>query len=239
MRLYGELVDWYSLVSRPKEYAEEAAHVLALLAAGAEGPVETLLELGAGAGHLASHLTATLSCTLSDLSPDMLALSRQLNSDCEHVAGDMRSLRLDRLFDAVLIHDAVGYMTTEADPAAAIGTAAAHLRGGGVAIFIPDDIRDDYAPHEEEGGFGADGRSLRYVERSHVATPGSDAVAVDFELTLRDGEAVRVEHDRHFFGLFDRATWHRLMQAAGFEILALNVFDPFAGEHAVFVGRKT
>ena len=41
----------------------------------------------------------------------MLELSRTLNPDCEHLEGDMRTLRLGRTFDAVLIHDAVMYMT--------------------------------------------------------------------------------------------------------------------------------
>ena len=45
----------------------------------------------------------------------MLALSRALNPECEHLAGDMRTLRLGRVFDAVFVHDAVCYMTTRAD----------------------------------------------------------------------------------------------------------------------------
>ena len=49
------------------------------------------------------------TCTLSDLSPQMLSLSRTLNPGCEHVLGDMRTLRLGRTFDAVFVHDAVMY----------------------------------------------------------------------------------------------------------------------------------
>jgi len=44
----------------------------------------------------------------------MLELSRTINPEAEHILGDMRTLRLGRTFDAVLIHDAICYMTTEA-----------------------------------------------------------------------------------------------------------------------------
>jgi hypothetical protein len=35
--------------------------------------------------------------------------------ECEHLQGDMRELRIDRTFDAVFVHDAIAYMTTEED----------------------------------------------------------------------------------------------------------------------------
>jgi hypothetical protein len=53
----------------------------------------------------------------------MRAMSRALNPDCEHLDGDMRSVRLARSFDAVFVHDAVCYMTTESDLRMAIETA--------------------------------------------------------------------------------------------------------------------
>ncbi len=80
-----------------------------------DGEATTLLELGAGAGHNAVHLKGTFVCTLSDLSESMLALSRELNPTCDHVLGDMRTLRLGRSFDAVLVHDAICHMATESD----------------------------------------------------------------------------------------------------------------------------
>ena len=41
--------------------------------------------------------------TLVDLSDGMLAVSRQLNPECEHHLGDMRTVRLGRTFDAVWV----------------------------------------------------------------------------------------------------------------------------------------
>ena len=121
------------------------AAILELLRDRIEGPLATLLELGSGGGNMASHLT-DLMLTLSDLSPEMLELSRTINPGVEHLAGDMRTLRLGRTFDAVLIHDAICYMTTESDLRAAIDTAFVHLRPGGVAVLQPDHVRERSSP---------------------------------------------------------------------------------------------
>jgi trans-aconitate methyltransferase len=82
-----------------------------------------VLELGSGGGNNASHLKAHCDLTLIDASDRMLALSRRINPECEHVTGDMRTVRLDRQFDAVFIHDAIDYMVTLDDLRAALTTA--------------------------------------------------------------------------------------------------------------------
>lgn len=56
----------------------------------------------------------------------MLGLSKALNPECEHHLGDMRTLRLGQTFDAVLVHDAVMYMTTVTQLGEAAATAFAH-----------------------------------------------------------------------------------------------------------------
>jgi hypothetical protein len=61
-----------------------------------------------------------------------LAVSRALNPECEHLDGDMRTVRLGRVFDSVLIQDAVTYMATESDLKRAMETAYVHCRPDGV-----------------------------------------------------------------------------------------------------------
>ncbi len=106
-RLYADLAWRMPLVTPPEHYTEEAALTRELLVAACEGPARTRLELGSGGGNNASHLKHHFTLTLVDLSPDMLGVSRGLNPECEHVVGDMRSLRLGLAFDCVLIHDAI------------------------------------------------------------------------------------------------------------------------------------
>jgi len=101
-RFYGELADWWPLISPPEEYAEEAAQAATVLNS-ASISVREVLELGSGGGHNAVHLKAHFAMTLVDLSEQMLEVSRVLNPECEHRQGDMRTLRLDRSYDAVFV----------------------------------------------------------------------------------------------------------------------------------------
>jgi len=164
LRLYDELADWFHLLTAPAEYADEASFIHDLLRAHVAGPLETLLELGSGGGNTASHLRERLRLTLTDLSPAMLDLSRTLNPDCEHLVADMRSARLGRTFDAVLIHDAVMYMTTEADLRAALETAFVHLEW--TYDPDPDDTTffTDFALLLREGASDVRVRYDRHVE---------------------------------------------------------------------------
>jgi SAM-dependent methyltransferase len=241
MRLYSDLAPWFHLLTHPSEYEEEAGFITRVVEATVERPAETLLELGSGGGNNASHLKRRFACTLTDLSADMLTLSRGLNPECEHIEGDMRTLRLDRTFDVVLVHDAITYMTTEDDLRAAIETAAAHLRPGGVAILEPDTTRELFSPQTSHGGHdGADGRSLRYLEWEGDVDPADSHYEVEFVLALKEPDKpLRIVHDRHVCGLFSEATWKRLIGEAGLELLHPDVEDPEAGEHAVFVARRS
>ena len=217
-RFYGDLAAWWPLISPPQEYAEEAAEAAALLAS-ASIPVREVLELGSGGGHCAVHLKARFALTLSDLSEAMLDVSRALNPECEHVQGDMRTLRLDRAFDAVFVHDAVDYMTTEDDLRRAIETAFVHCRPGGVALFMPDDTAETFAPDSDHGGGdGPDGRGVRYLEWTWDPDPGDDWVLTEYAFLLRDADGtVRAVHETHRTGCYATAVWLRRLAEAGFD----------------------
>ncbi len=220
MLMYDELASWWPLLSAPSEYAEEAALFERLLRQAGTPPQRTLLKLGSGGGNIASFLKKRWEVTLTDISPGMLAVSRALNPECTHIEGDMRTIRLNRAFDAVFVHDAVCYMTNEADLRAAMTTAAEHSRPGGVTVFAPDWVRETYTPETDTGGHdGADGRGLRYLEWSHPAAPGDQTYAVDYVIVthLPGGES-RAVLDRHIEGLFSRDDWVRWLRAAGFSL---------------------
>jgi SAM-dependent methyltransferase len=218
LRMYHELADWFHLLTAPEDYADEAAFILGLLRERVS-PLGTLLELGSGGGNTASHLQRDLRLTLTDVAPRMLALSRTLNPGCEHLEGDMRTMRLGRTFDAVLIHDAVMYMTTADDLRAAIETAFVHLRPGGAAVIMPDCVRETFEPHTDHGGHdGADGRGMRYLEWTSDPDPSDTTFVTDFAYLLREADGTtRVGYDRHVEGLFARDEWLGLLTAVGFE----------------------
>jgi hypothetical protein len=157
-------------------------------------------------------------CTLTDISPEMQALSRELNPECEHLPGDMRTLRLQREFDAVMVHDAVAYMTSRADLAAVAATAFAHTRPGGAAVFAPDYVRETFREKSELHAGDDGARSLRCLDWTWDPDPADDTYAVEYAFLLRDGVDMKAVHDRHVEGLFARATWMEILGAAGYRV---------------------
>jgi SAM-dependent methyltransferase len=224
-RFYGELATWWPLISPPEDYAEEAAFVADVLGSAAI-PVREVLELGSGGGHNAVHLKAQFAMTLVDLSDDMLDVSRRLNPECRHEQGDLRTVRLGRTFDAVFVHDAVDYMTTEDDLLSAAGTAYAHCRPGGIAVFVPDDTAETFEESSDHGGVnGADSdglpvvRGVRYLEWSWDPDPTDSVVLTEYAFLLRDADgSVRVVHETHRLGVFSEEVWLRVLTAAGFRV---------------------
>jgi SAM-dependent methyltransferase len=235
-KFYNDLAKWWPLISPPADYAEEVDFFLPLLAEVTARPPVTLLELGSGGGSNALHMKSAFSAvTLVDLSPQMLEVSRQLNPDCEHIQGDMRTVRLGRAFDAVFIHDAIEYMTTLDDLRQALETAFIHCKPGGMALFVPDDVRETFAPSTDHGGEDGEGRSIRYLEWSYDPDESDTTYVTDYVFVYREGDQpVTVEHDQHILGLFAREDWLRLLREVGFT--ADFVIDPF--ERHVFVGRR-
>ena len=239
-RMYDDLASWWPLLSPPSEYEEEAAFYGRTLEAACLEPPRTLLELGSGGGNNASFLKRQFAMVLVEPSSGMRAVSRALNPECEHVEGDMRSVRLEREFDAVFVHDAVCYMTTEADLRAAVATAFVHCKPGGAALFAPDFVRETFESSTDHGGSDADGRGLRFLAWSWDPDPSDSTYIVDYAYLLRTADgASRVEHDRHVEGLFARADWIRFMTEAGFETLSV----PFTHSEVdrvleVFLGRR-
>lgn len=238
-RFYGDLAPWWPLISPPEEYAEEAVFAATLLAA--DGATHTVLELGSGGGHLASHLADRFALTLVDLAEPMLAVSRALNPAAAHHQGDMRTVRLDQQFDAVFIHDAIDYMTTEDDLRQAIETAYAHCRPGGIAVLVPDDVTESFLPLTTHGGSDAsDGRAARYLEWSWDPDPDDSWTITDYTFVLRHANgSVDTAHETHRLGLFPRDTWLRLLTDAGFAASA-HVELPTSDDppRTWFVGRR-
>jgi SAM-dependent methyltransferase len=254
-KMYEELAWWWPLLSPPADYEEEAAFYGRVLAGAADGPIRSVLELGSGGGHNASHLKKAFGpMVLVEPSDAMRDQSRALNPDCEHVKGDMRTVRIGRQFDAVFVHDAVCYMLTADDLRQAIETAFVHCRPGGVALFCPDYVRENFVEGSDSGGAGDEGESgggaaageraghaMRYLEWTWDPDPRDTTFVVDYAFMLRtpDGQ-VRVEHDRHVEGLFARGEWLRLLSEAGFEpaVVPFEHSELEAGSHEVFVAKR-
>ncbi len=235
-KLYGEFSEWFHLLTAPSSYIEEVNFVRRTLEKFCANEPQTLLELGSGGGNNASHLKQRFTMTLVDASPAMLALSQSLNPECEHARGDMRDIRLGRVFDAVFIHDAIMYITTLEDLRSVMETAYVHCREGGAVHILPDCIRETFEPKTEHGGHDGEGRGLRYVSWEHEPDEGDSTYVVDMGYLLREGNGkIKAIHDRHILGLFSKAEWLEVMGEAGFTARVM-ADDPYGRD--TFVGVK-
>lgn len=208
MKLYGELARWWPVLRPAEAFEDIAVACFELL-----GRPESLLELGSGSGQLASHLPC--GGALVDRSEQMLAVSRELNPGWDHVAADLLTLSLGRRFAAVLLHDAVMYLTSEDELLAAFVSAHRHLESSGRFLVVPDVVREDWEEGLVSGGtLGDPGAHL--VEWHWDPDPDDSLTRVELSLLLREQGQVRAIHESHDLGVYPRSTYWRLLRQAGF-----------------------
>lgn len=218
-RLFGDLAHLWPLMSPPDDYKKEARYWLRELRSRLPAGRGRILDLGTGGGHHLSHLTAEFDATAVDLSGPMLEHSRRLNPGVTHHVGDMRTVRLDETFDAVLIHDAISYMTTEADLLAVFATARAHLNPGGLLIVAPDDYTETFqSPCVGHQTIRNADTELTYMEYSTDLDPSDTTIETTYVFFIKRAGKLQVELDHHATGLFPTATWQRLLTESGFEV---------------------
>jgi SAM-dependent methyltransferase len=223
-RLYTDLAWlWPMWGDAADEYAHYCRHVAGLIEQYAERPAGTLLDIGCGGGKNVFNLKRTFGVTGVDLSPTMLAQARELNPESRFVQGDMRTFRLGRTFDAVLMDDAISCMTSLADLVAAFGTAAAHLKPGGVLVATPDVTTETFRQNRTVTTPGAgkgprEGLDVVFVENVYDPDPADEHYEATILYLIRDHGQLRIETDHWRLGLFSLETWRRVLRETGFEV---------------------
>ena len=218
-RMYDEFAYLWPLISSPIDYEREAGFWLNILREKLGAGRKSLLELGVGGGNNLSHLTDDFKATAVDISPGMLKNSTMLNPGVEHIVGDMRTIRVGRMFDAVIVHDAVSYMLNEQDLSQTFQTAREHLQIGGIFVTAPDWLIENFPGIYTSSSTSSDGDTeLTYFEYSHDPDIFDTTMETYFTYFIKEGSRFRVEQDRHVTGLFPMKTWTSLMEKTGFEV---------------------
>ena len=233
-RLYDDLTWTWPIISPPEDYIEEteelckAIHEYSRKYSRIE--VKTLLNLGCGGGHNDYTLKKHFDVTGVDLSGSMLSLAKQLNPEVVYLSGDMRSVRLGKIFDAVVVTDAITYMLTEDDLQAAFKTAFTHLKPGGAFFTFAEVTRENFQQNSTEYSVHTqDDIEITFIENVSDPNPSDTTYQITFVyLIRRKGQTeVEVKTDRHLGGIFDVETWLRLLKKVGFEVeqIALKSYD--------------
>ena len=223
LKLYEDLAWLWPIWGSPEEYADFCSHVVGLIRDHTQIPTRTLLNMGCGGGKNVFNLKQHYEVTGLDLSPNMLALARELNPECVFLQDDMRSFVLDGCFDAILIDDAVSYMITRADLKASFAAAWRHLRAGGVMVVGPDLTKETFVQNRTLST-SATGRSkavnaeVVFIENEYDPDPTDDHYEGTIVYLIREDGRLRIETDRHILGLFSLEVWRETLQEVGFRV---------------------
>ena len=222
-RLYSDLAWLWPMWGDAGEYAPYCEHVTRLIRQYARREVHSLLNMGCGGGKNVFNLKQQFDVTGLDISPAMLDLARQLNPECRFVQADMRTFSLPERFDAILIDDAIAYMTTEADLRAVFERAYAHLNAGGVMVCGPDDTQETFVQNHTKVSHAAAARKpehveVIFIENNFDPSPADTEYDALMIYLIRENGQLRIEQDLHHLGLFPLDVWRRLLRDVGFEL---------------------
>ncbi|MCE2853124.1 MAG: class I SAM-dependent DNA methyltransferase [Roseiflexaceae bacterium] len=223
------------------EYAQWCALVHHVMQRHARRELHTLLNLGCGGGKNMANLKQHYTVTGVDISSAMLDLARQLNPTCTFVEADMRTCHLAQSFDAILIDDAITYMTSRADLTRVFRTASDHLAPGGVMVVTPDHLVETFQQNDTHVSHASASHKpahldVVFVENYYDPDPHDDTFESTFLYLIREHGILRVVQDHSTLGLFTAAVWREALQECGFVVHEeVGMVHP---EHPVFVCVK-
>ncbi len=218
-RMYDDL-NWIWPIISPKEnYIESSEDMMKAIRNNSRIEVKTLLHIGCGGGHHDYTLKKNFDLTSFDLSKEMIEHARKLNPEVTYYVGDMRSARLEKTFDAVIIPESINYMLTEKDLGAAFKTAFIHLRQGGVLCTFAEYHKDRFQQNMTWSAMLNKGNiDITFIQNNYDPDPSDTFFEATFVYLIRRDGRLEVETDLHRQGIFEAEVWIRLLKDAGFEI---------------------
>ncbi len=209
--VFADYARYYDLLYRDKDYEGEVNYLEGLLRRFLP-EAKTVLELGSGTGIHAMHLVKRgYDVTGVEISPTMIkiASSKLKNkppSNPLFIEGDIRNIRLNQTYDAVIaLFHVISYQTTNADVMAAFETARKHLTPGGIFIF---DIWYGPAVLTERPEVRIKRMGDDHVEITRLAEPvlhpNENLVDVNYHVFVRDlcAHSVNEFNEKHIMRYF-------------------------------------
>jgi len=213
----------YDLLYSGKQTEQEVDYLQALLARFGVEIGASLLEFGCGTGrHGREIVRRGFALTGIEQSPDMARIAVEKGLP-DVIAGDIRSVAIEREFDAVVaLFHVVSYQTEIDALLETFANAARHLRAAGIFVFdawyTPAVIA--LRPERREQNVARDGVSVR-----RTATPVEDVphsrVDVTFAYEYQERESGPTEswEEVHRMRHFTLTEVHLLAERAGLEFL--------------------
>jgi trans-aconitate methyltransferase len=217
-RLYRDLSWTWPIISPPEDYIEESQRIKRLIRKHTKIPVKTVLNLGCGGGHVDWVLKKYFAITGIDISPNMLRNARKLNPEVIYRKGDMRTVRLKKKFDAVVLHDSVNYMLTRSDLKKVFQTAYVHLKPGGVLWTCVEEYGKIRQNRIKSSTSKKKDIEITFIENNYDPNPQDTTYESTFIYLVRKNRKLSIYTDRHLCGIFKLQTWFSVIRETGFRI---------------------
>jgi ubiquinone/menaquinone biosynthesis C-methylase UbiE len=203
------------------------------------------LHLGCGAGGHDLYFKKHYKVTGVDISSGMLEKAKAANPEIEYIEGDMRTIRLDRQFDCVVIPDSIDYMVTLDDFKQVIHTSAIHLKSDGVLLIVgktKETFKNNNFAYMGENG----DTHVTLFENNYVNPYIPDTYEITMLYLIRQKGKLSKYIEESKAGLFPKKTWDEVLDNAGFNMETRKldgIYDEYLlgeGEYplTIFIGRK-
>lgn len=221
-KAYSDLAWTDEILADVESYEDEAMAYVEAIKKRIASSAPTMLHLGCGAGGHDFHFKKHFTLTGVDVSTGMLDIAKQINTDVSYVLGDMKTIRLDERFDAVVIPDSIDYMCTLEDLHTTILNAAKHLKAGGVLLVVAK-TKEEF----QENNFvysGAKGDThITVFENNHIVSENTYEAAMFY--LIRQGKETSLHHEIHTLGLFSGEQWMNMFKECHFQVEMFQLDD--------------
>jgi SAM-dependent methyltransferase len=227
--VFADYARYYDLLYRDKDYAAEAEYVACLIRKF-HPAAQSILELGSGTGkHACLLVNQGYRVHGIELSQEMMVQSQSLaikknftDDRLSFTAGDIREIRLEKRFDAVIaLFHVISYQTTNEDVAAAFKTARHHLKSGGIFIF---DVWYGPAVLTQQPEVRIKRTSDEKIEVTRLAEPvlhpNENRVDVNYHIFVRNRmtDAVKELKETHAMRYFFKPEIEYMAKQTGFNL---------------------
>jgi SAM-dependent methyltransferase len=224
---------YYDLLYHDKDYGREVEYVASTLRT-LNPQIRDILEFGSGTGRH-GRLLAQKGFRVHGIeqSDTMLAVAHAQSGEetspgsFESQKGDVRTVRLQQLFDAVVsLFHVVSYQVNDSDVSSTFSNASRHLKPKGIFLF---DVWHAAAVLGQRPAIRVKRAQTENHSLIRIAEPALDTktsiVDVRYTIILKStNESATVFEERHQMRYFSAADIHRFAEQAGFEVLRSEEF---------------
>lgn len=214
---YNELAWTEDFLADQSDYEKEVKKYVRLIKSLAKNKVNTMLHLGCGAGGHDRYFKKYFKVTGVDLSLGMLAKAKTNNPEIEYLEGDMRTIKLNRQFDCVVIPDSIDYMSSLDDLGLALQNAAIHLKKGGIFLVVAktkEIFRDNNFVYTGKKG----DLEVTLFENNYINLYSDSTYEITMIYLIRKKGKLKTYMENTLAGLFTEIQWANLFENYGFNM---------------------